>query len=125
MGDIVVTVGIIDDDEDMILILTAMLDGGYTVVAYEEVKPAIEAFEAKPPDVILLDISMPEMDGHAVLAHIRQSETLKNVPVVALTGFSRTQDREGFLKAGFNEYLSKPVTDPEQLIRCIKEAMNG
>jgi len=62
------------------------------------------------PDLVLLDIQMPEMDGFAVLREIRQDPALCRLRVVALTAFAMQGDRERALEAGFDDYITKPIT---------------
>jgi CheY-like chemotaxis protein len=71
---------------------------------------ALEKIRHAPPDLVLLDIQMPEMDGFQVLREIRRDPTLKNLRVVALTAFAMQGDRERALAAGFDDYITKPVT---------------
>ena len=71
---------------------------------------ALEKIRQSPPDLVLLDIQMPEMDGFQVLREIRRDPALKNLRVVALTAFAMQGDRESALDAGFDDYITKPVT---------------
>ncbi len=71
------------------------------------------------PDLVLLDISLPEMDGTEVLRWIRDQEELKDVPVVALTAHAMAGDREKYLAKGFNDYVTKPIVDESILLETI------
>jgi PAS domain S-box-containing protein len=71
---------------------------------------ALQKIRESPPDLVLLDIQMPEMDGYQVLHEIRRDPALKNLRVVALTAFAMQGDRERALDAGFDDYITKPVT---------------
>ena len=62
-------------------------------------------------DLVLLDISLPDMDGTGVLSWIRGQEALRDLPVVALTAHAMAGDRERFLAQGFDDYLPKPIVD--------------
>jgi len=71
---------------------------------------ALQKIRQAPPDLVLLDIQMPGMDGFQVLHEIRRDPALKNLRVVALTAFAMQGDRERALDAGFDDYITKPVT---------------
>jgi CheY-like chemotaxis protein len=71
---------------------------------------ALEKIRQAPPDLVLLDIQMPEMDGFQVLHEIRRDPALRDLRVVALTAFAMQGDRDRALDAGFDDYITKPVT---------------
>jgi len=73
---------------------------------------------------VLLDISLPGMDGTQVLAKIRAEERLKELPVVALTAHAMAGDREKYLAAGFDEYISKPIVDEKVLLEILERLLN-
>ncbi len=91
------------------LVRDVLLTAGMKVVgartAHEGLKAALELI----PSVILLDIRLPEMDGFAVLAHLKAHPATASIPVVALTAQAMAGDREQVLAAGFSEYIPKPI----------------
>jgi len=74
------------------------------------------------PDVILMDIALPGMDGIAALAEIRRDETLRGIPVFAVTASAMTGDREKILAHGFDGYISKPI-EHDLLMKTLREAL--
>jgi CheY-like chemotaxis protein len=70
---------------------------------------ALDLMEEQRPDLVLLDIDMPGVDGLAVVKHIRKDTSLADLPVVAVTAFAMEGDREKAMAAGFTGYLTKPV----------------
>lgn len=115
------TIGVIDDDEDCGFYLKALLEGELNVSYYSTWKEAEPAFTKFPPDLILLDISMPEIKGEEVLKRLKSIPTLAGVPVVALTAFALTGDRERFIELGFDGYLAKPLTEVNELLQFFNE----
>ena len=75
------------------------------------------------PDLVLLDISLPEMDGTEVLQRIRANPEIQTLPVVALTAHAMAGDREKYLGAGFNDYVSKPIVDEQVLLDVIQRLL--
>ncbi len=82
---------------------------GYQLFLAGDGQEAINAAITNCPDIILMDIQMPKMDGLTAIAQIRANPELANIPVIALTGLAMKGDREKCLEAGANEYLSKPI----------------
>jgi len=114
------TIAVVEDNADNRLLLQAILDGLYAVVEYENGVDALAGLAASLPDLVLLDISLPGMDGNEILARIRASEALKQLPVIALTAHAMSGDREKYLAAGFNDYITKPIVDETILLSAIE-----
>ncbi len=98
-----------DNLENRILIRRVLMAEGYKVVEAENAQRALEVLEDLVPDLILMDVNMPEMDGLTLTAKIKSVPNLFNVPVIALTANVMKGDRERTLEAGCDGYLQKPV----------------
>lgn len=81
---------------------------------------ALAGIARSRPDLVLLDISLPGMDGTEVLQSIRANVELRQLPIIALTAHAMAGDREKFLAAGFDDYVTKPIVDETQLFGAIK-----
>jgi two-component system, cell cycle response regulator DivK len=114
------TIAIVEDNADNRLLLQAILDGLYDLVEYENGVDALAGLTAALPDLVLLDISLPGMDGNEILARIRADASLKRLPVIALTAHAMAGDREKYLAAGFNDYITKPIVDETILLDAIE-----
>lgn len=82
-------------------------------------KEAIEQFKKENPDVILMDIQMPKKNGYEATAEIRKLKNSGNIPIIALTAGTMSEDKEKCFKSGMNDYLSKPINqyDLEKVLR--------
>ena len=114
------TIAIVEDNADNRLLLQAILDGQYDLVEYENGVDALAGLAAALPDLVLLDISLPGMDGNEILARIRADTRLRKLPVIALTAHAMSGDREKYLAAGFNDYITKPIVDETILLGAIE-----
>lgn len=116
-------IAVVEDNADNRLLLQALLEDDYDLTEYETGHQAIEGLPHAHPDLVLLDISLPEMDGTEVLAWIREHPELARTPVIAVTAHAMAGDRERYLAAGFDEYVSKPIVDETVLtgavLRCL------
>ena len=115
------TVAVVEDNADNRLLLQAILDGLYDVVEYENGVDALAGLAARLPDIVLLDISLPGMDGNEILARIRADGRLRRLPVIALTAHAMAGDREKYLAAGFNDYITKPIVDETLLLGAMEK----
>jgi CheY-like chemotaxis protein len=117
-------IALVEDNADNRLLVQVILGDLYDVTSYENGQNALEGIANEKPDLILLDISLPKMDGNEVLRRIRADEALRGLPVIALTAHAMAGDREKYLMAGFTDYVTKPVLDEEVLLSAIKRALN-
>jgi signal transduction histidine kinase/DNA-binding response OmpR family regulator len=105
-----------EDDVRNIFALSAVLEPrGATMVIARNGREAVDLARAERPDLVLMDIMMPEMDGLAATRAIRAEPTLRDVPIIALTAKARREDREQCLEAGANDYMAKPI-DVDKLV---------
>lgn len=118
------TLAVVEDNADNRLLLDAILGDRYAIVEYENGVDALAGLMASPPDVVLLDISLPGMDGNEILARIRADEKLRRLPVIALTAHAMAGDRERLLANGFDDYITKPIIDETLLIDAIEKLLN-
>lgn len=110
-----------EDNEDNIFTLSTYLEAiGYRIILANNGKDAIALTQAQSPDLILMDIQMPGMDGLEAIKQIRLNPNLINIPIIALTALAMPGDREKCLAAGASGYLSKPVK-LKQLATTIQE----
>ena len=114
------TIAVVEDNADNRLLLQAILDGLYQLVEYENGVDALAGLSASLPDLVLLDISLPGMDGNEILARIRADEQMRKLPVIALTAHAMAGDREKYLAAGFDDYVTKPIVDETILLGSIE-----
>jgi CheY-like chemotaxis protein len=116
----VTTIAVVEDNADNRLLLQALLADRYELVEFDNGADALAGLAESLPDLVLLDISLPGMDGNEILAHIRADERLRALPVIALTAHAMAGDREKYLSAGFNDYITKPIVDETVLLGAIE-----
>ena len=103
------TILIADDYDDNRELLRLMLSAdGYLIREARNGRECVEEALARPPDLALVDLSMPKLDGWGVLSELRADARTRAVPCVAVTAFASEQDRRRALDAGFDAYISKP-----------------
>jgi two-component system, cell cycle response regulator DivK len=98
-----------DNPDNRLLIRRVLMSEGYAVVEAANAKDALEKIKEAAPNLILMDINMPDMDGYTLTARLRAIPELNNVPIIALTANVMKGDRERSLEAGCDGYLQKPV----------------
>ena len=99
---------VVDDERSNIRVLNTILNQDFTIYAASDGPDALEAAEELLPDLILLDIIMPDMDGYEVLSKLKSSEITQNIPVVFITGLDSKDDTEKGLAQGASDYIAKP-----------------
>lgn len=110
---------VVEDNPDNRLLLRVLLSDLYDVTECADGFEAIAQIPQTPPALVLLDVSLPGMDGLQVLKTLRAHPALTRVPIVALTAHAMSGDRERFLAAGFDDYVSKPIVDEQLLFEAI------
>jgi len=112
---------LVEDVEDTRLFMRLGLEQhGFIVIEAADGKTAVELAESERPDVILMDLSLPVMDGFDATKLIRQSDALKSVPIIAITAHQETNFRSGAKDSGFDAYVTKPID-----INWLKELITG
>lgn len=116
-------IAVIEDNADNRLLLEALLDGLHELAEYESGAEALEGMRRRRPDLVLLDISLPGMDGVEVLRRMRADPRLRSIPVVALTAHAMAGERERYLAVGFDDYVAKPIVDEGELLGAIARCL--
>jgi two-component system, cell cycle response regulator DivK len=111
---------IIEDNEQNMYMLTYLLESNnYVVLQSFSGKEGIDIAKGSGPDAILLDIQLPEMDGYAVARELRKVKELSGTPIIAVTSYAMTGDKEKAFEAGATGYIEKPI-DPDTFISQLK-----
>lgn len=117
---------LIEDNEQNRYLATFLLEKrGYQVLAALDGFQGIEMAEKEKPDLVLLDIQLPGMDGYEVARKLRQNPALSATPIVAVTSYAMTGDKEKTIAAGCNGYIEKPInpdTFGYEISRFLKKA---
>jgi len=115
-----------DNPENRLLIRRVLEVEGYTVAEAENAAKALEFVKTQTPNLILMDINMPDIDGYTLTAQLKTLPNIFDVPIIALTANVMRGDRERTLAAGCDGYIQKPVDVdelPEQISRYLKNAI--
>jgi putative two-component system response regulator len=114
---------VIDDDVTSLELIEAMLvPNGYEVITANDGSKALATIMAKKPNLILLDIMMPGLDGYATLSKIKENKTIPNIPVVMLTAVGFDLNKELAFRLGAVGYITKPV-DLAELLKTISRLL--
>ena len=117
---------IVDDEEDMLKMLGKRLTvSGYSVITATNGRDAIVLAKSQHPDIIILDVIMPGMDGGEVVAELKKHTSTKSIPVILLTAiFSKAEEQKNNSMVGGNITLAKPL-DAEKLLDQMKKLLDG
>jgi CheY-like chemotaxis protein len=114
-------IAVVDDNPVNRRLIRAILKKhSYEIVEYGTGVEAVAGLADGVSELVLLDISLPDIDGTEVLRQIRLNPALRKVPVIAVTAHALTGDRERFLEAVFDDYMSKPIVDVNEVVEKIK-----
>ena len=119
------SVAVVEDNADNRLLLQALLADRYQITEYENGTDALAGMGRSRPDLVLLDISLPGMDGTEILQLLRADASLRTLPVIALTAHAMEGDKEKFLAAGFDDYVTKPIVDESKLFAAIDRLLRN
>lgn len=114
------TVLYIEDNEQNLYLITFLLEShGFRVCAARDGREGIASAAGLRPDMILLDIQLPLMDGYEVAGRLRANPDLADIPIVAVTSYAMAGDREKALASGCTGYIEKPI-NPETFVRDVQ-----
>ena len=108
---------IVEDDEDTAEVVCTLLnEAGYNAVSVDRGEAALTEIASQSPDLVLLDLNLPDINGLEVLKQVRERSFL---PMIVLSGFARERDKVNALEAGADDYLAKPFS-PDELVARVK-----
>jgi CheY-like chemotaxis protein len=115
------TILVVEDNRDNMKLMDYLLSAfGYRPIAAVSGAEGIRLAREKRPDLILMDIQMPQMDGYEATREIRADRAVSGVPIVAVTSFAMVGDVERIMASGFDGYISKPI-EPETFVRKVEK----
>ncbi|MFC2052236.1 response regulator [Chloroflexota bacterium] len=113
-----------DDPKNLTLFRDVLQVSGYSTIEATDGKQGVELAKAKKPDLILMDIQMPEMDGLEATQILKADAITSNIPILALTAYAMKGDKERMLEVGCDGYLSKPV-DIKEVLKEVAKYLSG
>ncbi len=112
---------IVDDEPKNLKLFGDLLQKfGYTIIEATDGKQGVELAKARKPDLILMDIMMPNMDGLEATRILKADASTSSIPIIALTSYAMAGDKERILQAGCDQYITKPV-DIKEFLKTVAE----
>jgi CheY-like chemotaxis protein len=101
---------VVEDHEDSLLLLSFILNDlcNGRVIGFRDGRAALDQIPTLQPDLVLLDIVLPDIEGTEIMRKLKDDPLTQRIPIVAVTALAKPDDRDRFLRAGFDEYISKP-----------------
>jgi two-component system, cell cycle response regulator DivK len=109
-----------DAPDNQVLVEQVFQDSGYRVTCIQDGQAALDWLETNHPDLILLDLSLPEIDGWEVARQLKASDRTSQIPIIAVTAHAMKGDKEAAIASGCDDYLTKPL-DIDRLEACVKQ----
>ena len=116
---------IVDDNPESVMMLAFILKSDYVIFKASNGPDAIESAIKNNPDIILLDVLMPKMDGYEVLGRLKEAEETKDIPVIFVTGLTEADDEAKGLEMGASDYITKPFSATIVKLRVEKQLKLG
>ena len=114
------TILVVEDNPDSLITIKAVLQNKYNVLEATDGKKGLSMTIEKQPDLVLLDMALPLMDGFTVVRKIKKNKAVVHIPVIAMTARAMTGDREKTIRAGCDDYVSKPI-NPDKILKKIEK----
>ncbi|MDP2912017.1 MAG: response regulator [Candidatus Omnitrophota bacterium] len=115
---------IVDDEEDIVNVLRFRLEANnYAVLSASEGQEGLNKARTEKPDLIILDLTLPKLDGYKVCRMLKFDESYKSIPIIMFTARAQKKDEELGMEMGADAYIAKPF-EPEVLLGKIKELLN-
>ncbi len=113
-----------DEPRNLTLLRDLLQVSGYKTIEATDGEQGVELAKSNKPDLILMDVQMPKMDGLEATRILKADTTTSNIPVLALTSYAMKGDKERILEAGCDGYLAKPI-DIKELLKIVAEYLSG
>jgi putative two-component system response regulator len=107
-----ITILVVDDAPENLMVIEAILGDDYSLALFEDAHAALDYAAISPPDLILLDVVMPEIDGFEACRRIKANNNLKDIPVFFITAKNNVQDEEMGFSVGASDFIQKPISAP-------------
>ena len=114
---------IVDDDQEMLILFAKKLQQAYDVITAINGVEALDKALTKAPNLIILDLLLPDISGHEICQKLKEDKQTENIPILFLTGHNNPNDVVESFEQGVENYITKPIS-PKQLSHYIEEALS-